>query len=356
MPLKGKNVLWWGRFDPDYSRNRVLMPLFSELGWTSIRFRPTFSRLGAFEAFLKGVETPDMVWVPCFRQRDLEAARRWSRSRRIPLVFDPLISAYDKQVFEREKYRPGSFRARRLLRWETALFQAADVVVADTGEHARFFEETFAVSPKRIVVVPVGAEEELFSPALPGETGRRGKEVEVLFYGSFIHLQGPPVILEAVRRYQGPPVRWRFIGHGPLLEQCRRLAGGMENVIFEPWIPFSELPEKIRGADILLGIFGETPKTGRVIPNKVYQALACGKPVITCFSNAYPPELVGNPESGISWVPPGNPEALAATVANLAGQHQNLEEKGNSARRSYERHFSRQRILEQLQVLAEKVL
>ena len=28
-----KTVLWWGRFGPDYSRNRVAIALFKELGW-----------------------------------------------------------------------------------------------------------------------------------------------------------------------------------------------------------------------------------------------------------------------------------------------------------------------------------
>jgi glycosyltransferase involved in cell wall biosynthesis len=333
----------------------VLNSLFPYLDWTSSCFRPSFSRLGVFEALLKGVARPDLVWVPCFRQRDLRAARLWSKSKGIPLVFDPLISTYDKQVFERKKYPPGGFRAHRLLRWEKSLFQAADVVIADTREHARFFEETFAIPLERIVVVPVGAEEELFSPAPPGEKGMDRKAVEILFFGSFIQLQGPHIIVEAARRYQGPPVRWRFIGHGPLLALCQKLAGSMKNIVFEPWVPYGDLPGRIRGADILLGIFGETPKAGRVIPNKVYQALACGKPVITCLSEAYPPELVGNPESGIAWVPPGDPEALVAMVADLVGLRQSLGERGHCARCSYDKHFSRQRILTQLQVLAAKV-
>ena len=29
----GKKVLFWGRFDPGYSRNRVYISLFRELGW-----------------------------------------------------------------------------------------------------------------------------------------------------------------------------------------------------------------------------------------------------------------------------------------------------------------------------------
>ena len=33
--MSTKRVLWWGRFDAGYSRNRVYISLFKELGWKS---------------------------------------------------------------------------------------------------------------------------------------------------------------------------------------------------------------------------------------------------------------------------------------------------------------------------------
>jgi len=345
MNTAARTVLWWGRFDPDYSRNRILRQAYAALGWQVVDFHPVLSALGDIEALLHRLPRANLIHVPCFRQRDLSAAARYARRCGIPLLFDPLISAYDKQVFEREKLSEGSAKAESLLRGEQKLFQSADIVLADTSEHARFFTETLGVDSSRLHVVYVGAEESVFAPGTPHAPN---SPTEVLFYGSFIPLQGPQVIIEAARRYQGPPVRWVLLGSGPLLAECKRKAEGLTAVAFEDRLPYTELPERIRRADILLGVFGKTPKTLRVIPNKVFQALACGKPLVTCPAPAYPAGLIDSGNSGIAWVPAGDSAALATRVAECALRPDQLAELGNNARASYEKFFSGDAVRRQL--------
>lgn len=340
------SVLWWGRFDPNYSRNRILRLLLSEMGWQVLDFHPHLSALGDWEAGLRHLPRPDLVWVPCFRQRDLAAASRWARAKGLPLLFDPLISAYDKQVFERAKCLPNSPRARRLHAWERGLFQRADIVLADTRAHAAYFMAEFGLSPERVHVVYVGAEEPLFHPApLPDHSD--GSPLEVLFYGSFIALQGPQVIVEAARQYQGPPVQWTLLGQGPLRAECERLARGLANVRFEDPLPYAQLPARIHRADILLGIFGVGAKAGRVIPNKVFQSLACGRPVLTRRAEAYPPTLCGEGH-GLYWLAPGSAEDLANKVASLAADKRALAASGPLARAAYEAELSLTMVREQL--------
>lgn len=346
MNATAATVLWWGRFDPDYSRNRILRQAYAALGWRIVDFQPLFSPLGDLEASLRHLPRIDLVHVPCFRQRDIAAAHRYARRRSLPLLFDPLISAYDKQVFERDKFPEHSTRAGRLRNWESSLFGHADAVLADTTEHARFFADTLGVPGDRLHVVFVGAEEALFKPETPPHAPN--DPLEVLFYGSFIPLQGPEMIVEAARLYNGPPVRWVLLGNGPLRAECERRTAGLSNVVFENWVPYEQLPDRIRRADILLGVFGATPKAQRVIPNKVFQALGCGKPLVTCRAPAYPAGLLELENSGIRWVPAGDGEALARAVAELAAQPQQLATLGAQARTRYEQFFAAERVKEQL--------
>ncbi len=341
MPI----VLRWGRFDPDYSRNRILRGLLAGLGWQVVDFHPRMSALADWEARLHRLPRPDLVWVPCFRQRDLAAASRWARSQGVPLLFDPLISAYDKQVDERGKFAADSGRARRLLAQERGLLQRADIVLADTPAHADYFAETLGVARERLHVVYVGAEEALFRP-LPSPPKPPGEPLEALFFGSFIPLQGPEVIVAAARLYRGPPVKWTLLGQGPLRRVCEEQAQGLDNVLFADWLPYAELPERIAQADILLGVFGTTPKAGRVIPNKVFQALACGKPVVTRRATAYPAGLAEG--SGLVWVEAGDAAGLAEQVALLAAAPERLAALGEQALAAYQTCFSRERMLADL--------
>jgi glycosyltransferase involved in cell wall biosynthesis len=345
MTIARKKVLWWGRFDPDYSRNRILRQAYGTLGWEVIDFHPLLSQTADIEALLRRLPLPDLVHVPCFRQRDIAAAYRHARRHGLQLLVDPLISAYDKQVFERKKFPEHSTRADRLLREERKLFQSAAIVLADTSEHARFFVETLGVAPDRVHVVYVGAEAAMFTPA--ANPHPPNNPIDVLFYGSFIPLQGAQVIIDAARLYQGPPVSWVLLGSGPLLEDCKRKAEGLPNVSFEGWLPYADLPDRIRRADILLGVFGTTPKTQRVIPNKVFQALACGKPVVTCSAPAYPAQISAA-EAGIIFIAAGRPDELAATVGRLAIDPARLEHHGRAARVLYEENFSFTEIAQQL--------
>jgi glycosyltransferase involved in cell wall biosynthesis len=218
--------------------------------------------------------------------------------------------------------------------------QRADLVLVDTPGHADYFHGTLGVRRERLHVVPIGAEETLFiaKPKPPGTP------LEIFFYGSFITLQGPQIIIEAAQCYQGPAVRWHLAGAGPLLDHCRALAAGHPDIVFENWIPYPELPTRIHRADLLLGIFGATAKASRVIPNKVYQALACGRPVVTLTSPAYPTELREQRDCGILWVPPADPAALAIAVAQCAENKAQLPELGVQARACYERYFSMARV------------
>lgn len=347
-------VLWWGRFDPDYSRNRILRQAFRELGWNVVDFRPALSALADLQAMLRNLPAVDLVWVPCFRQRDIAAARRWSRKRGLPLIVDPLISAYDKQVFERGKFIEGSPCAEWLRRWEGDLLRSADLVIADTPAHADFYRQAFAISGQRLGVIYVGAEEALFQPEPQLPCGGK-RPLEVLFYGSFIGLQGPEVIVDAARLYEGPPVRWVMLGDGPIKGECMRRAQGLANVTFEPRLPYFELPARIHQADVLLGIFGTSAKAGRVIPNKVFQALACGRPVITRDANAYPGQLRLQAMSGLLWVPAGNAIELARAVEKLARDPNGISELSLQASVTYGHFFSKAILKDQLRSCLEVV-
>ncbi|WP_250656606.1 glycosyltransferase [Alkalimarinus coralli] len=338
-----KRILWWGRhgnYGPNYPRNRTIIKCLKDLDHEVIEFQPRISKLANLEATLNAFKDIDLVWVPCFRQRDLAAAARWARKRNIPLVFDPLISAYDKRVNEKRKFSADSRRAKRLLKWEKKLYALADIVIADTRCHKQYFVDQLGCEEDKVLVIPVSAEEALFFP----KTMPKNEIPEVLFFGTFIGLQGPTYIAESVTHYDGPKIKLTFLGDGPERAQCERIIQQTNNpkveVTFEDWIPFHDLPDRIRQSDICLGVFGTGEKSLRVIPNKVYQALACGKPVVTMKGGAYPPAL--DSCNGVNFVTAGTPADIALSISNILKK--DLPLLSEEAARMYSKYFSNQTI------------
>ena len=159
-----KRLLWWGRFDPDYSRNRILRALLSRCGYQLSDFIPRVSSLGSIEAYFRKPTVPDAIWVPAFRHRDFHSAHRFAASHHLPLIFDPLISSWDKVIFERGKYLPSDRKSNKLLQWEQAIFAKADLILADTSLHADFYVETLTADPEKTFVVSVGGRGTAVSP------------------------------------------------------------------------------------------------------------------------------------------------------------------------------------------------
>ncbi len=351
------HIVMWGReggYGPDYPRNRVVLAAMQALGHSVSLFKPKLSISADWEYALRRLPKPDLIWVPCFRQRDVAAAARYAKRHAVPLIFDPLISAYDKQVNEKQKFGADTATAKRLLRWEQQRFAMADVLIADTEGHAQYFSEQLGFPRERIVVVPVGAEESLFVPTpLPARSA--DEPLQLVFFGTFIGLQGVEVLVEAIGRYDGPPVHWSLLGEGPLKGHCEqriahlnaeRAQRGLPTlpVQFEGWRKLAELPARLQQADAFLGIFGAGDKSRRVIPNKVYQGLALARPVITAATPAYPSALLRDEQQGLFWCEPGDADSLAAAVQRFALQRAAIAHLAATARESYERFFS-QRVI-----------
>lgn len=348
-----RTLLWWGHSDINYSRNRICRQAMQAMGYRIVDFRPWFRWGVQWQASMHHLGKPDLVWVPCFRQRDILAARSWASKHQVPLLVDPLISAWDKQVFERAKFAPDSHQARQLKIWESGLLQSADIVLADTDLHARLFADELGVARERLFTVHVGAEEPLFQPR---PRNHSASSLEILFYGSFIGLHGVETIIEAARLAKGQSnIIWTLLGDGPQKPVCIERATGFENIRFESAIPYHELPQRIANADILLGVFGGSAKAGNVIPNKVFQALACRKPVITRHSSAYPPKESPEANAGLALIAPENPTALLNAVMSWAAIPTGLPSRGEASRNYYDANFSKKHIQLQLQTAIQSL-
>ena len=259
-------------------------------------------RLAQAEArlWLRGVPPADAVVVGYPGHPDLWAARRAARGR--PVVFNPLVALSDTFVIDRGRFPAGSLTARALRALDRAALRAADLVVADTEAHAHLFRELGA---RTVETIFVGAEAQWFQPGW-----HAAEPFTCLFVGKLAPLQGLETILAVSRA--APELHFRIVASG---QREALLESAPANVERLAWVPYERLAAEYHRASCALGIFGTTPKARRVIPNKVFQALACGVPVVTADTPAVR-ELLRDGESALL-VPPGDGTALAVALRRL---------------------------------------
>jgi glycosyltransferase involved in cell wall biosynthesis len=280
-------------------------------------------------------------------------ARLVAAWHRVPLVVDPLVSLWDTFAGDRSLVSGAGAPGAVLRVADRLAFGLPRLVLADTAAHARAWGETFALRRDQMAVVPVGA---LPEPQADGSarTLEAGEPLVVFQYGKWSPLHGADVVLGAAGRLRDEPVRLVLAGEGQLSERLttRIAAEGLRNVEWLGRLTPAALRARTLAADVCLGVFGSSAKAGRVVPNKVHDALACGRPVVTADSEAAR-ELLHDGETALL-VPPGDADALAGAVRRLRDQAER-EALGAAALALYRRRLTPARIAADLLTALEGV-
>lgn len=346
-------VVAWGGYDDSKPRVRLLLDSLRRQGalagevhvpvWREIEDKSVADKaklLRAVGRWLAGM--PRALWHLATLPRGqnlllpypgtpdifLAAIFAWLAGRKI--VLDAFLPIHDTIVRDRALLHEGSFLSRLIWRVERAGLRLADVVLVDTDQHGDFLSHEFAIDRARFVTVLVGAEPQFDRAQRAASPVRQRDRSEgrfrVLFYGQLIPLHGVETILDAALLTAGEDIDWTIVGKGqlePLVHQFMVEHGG-KGIEWIPWVEYQALPDLIESADLCLGVFGGSGKAGRVIPNKLFQVLAMGKPVVTRSSPAVDDLAALHPET-IMTIAPEDPEALANAVRRARAQCSRLK-------------------------------
>ncbi len=125
-------------------------------------------------------------------------------------------------------------------------------------------------------------------------------------------------------------------------------------MILRDWIPFKELLEAVSYADVCLGIFGDTEKAFRIVPNKVFQCLSLEKPVITGRTPAITEYFVDKED--IFLCEAANAESLAEAIMLLKNNERLREKIARNGYRSIQENFTSETIGRQIRKILSKAL
>jgi glycosyltransferase involved in cell wall biosynthesis len=293
------------------------------------------------------VKDVDLVWgttPPIFQSF---TAWMLARLKRVPFLLEvrDLWPAFAVQV--------GVLRNPILIRaseWlERFLYRHADGLVVNSPG---FVEHVQARGARHVSVVPNGADAAMFDPDASGAQFRQrhGLPAEafvVLYAGAHGLSNDLGVVLQAAEMLKAEArILILLLGDGkdkPAL-QAKAEELKLSNVRFLPPLPKVDMPEALAAADACLAILKPISLYSTVYPNKVFDYMAAGRPVLLAIDGVMR-KVIEEAEAG-RFVAPGDALALAQAITEMASDPAKGRGMGRAGRATLEAHFDRSQLAE----------
>jgi glycosyltransferase involved in cell wall biosynthesis len=241
---------------------------------------------------------------------------------------------------------------------EGFLYQHADLVVVNSPG---FIKHTWERGAENVELVPNGSDTSMFNPQkIDMESiqywSHPGKFV-ALYAGAHGMSNDLEIVLQAAALLNDRlDIFIVLLGDGKEKPALQDLAQELElsNLQFLPPIPKNEMPAALAAADACIAILKPIPLYGTVYPNKVFDYMAAGKPVLLAMEGVIR-EVIEASGAGLA-IPPGDPASLAKGIIYLADHKEESREIGSRGREYVKQHFDRPIQAEKFATVFENLL
>ena len=215
----------------------------------------------------------------------------------------------------------------------------------------------------KVTVIPNASDLELFSPDVDGSVEHQrlglGDKFAAIYFGAMGLANGLEYVIEAARilaERGNNKIVFVLHGSGGKRAELEKMASKYEltNVIFSNLVPDKEqLARIVAGCDVCMTIY-RAAKEHTWSPNKMFDALAAGKPVLINVPG-WLGETIENNNCG-RCLDADRPQMLADALEELAADRELCRRMGKNARELAEREFDRVKLANRLEnVLIEAV-
>lgn len=307
----------------------------------------------------KTLDRPDIVFATHTPLTVGLAGMALSRHFDVPFVFEV------RDLWPEALVNVGALRNPLATGWlrrmARKIYRRADHIVALSPGMKEGIVQA-GIRAEKVTVIPNASDLDLFRPDLDGHASRTrlglGERFAAIYFGAMGMANGLDYVIEAARilaeRGQEHIV---FVLHGSggkrkeLEDLARRY--GLRNVVFSDLVPDKEEVARIvAGCDVCMTIY-RAAKEHTWSPNKMFDALAAGKPVLINVPG-WLGETVEKNKCG-RFLDPYRPEALAEAMDELSNDPGLCRQMGENARALAEREFDRQLLAARLEAVLTKV-
>ncbi len=208
--------------------------------------------------------------------------------------------------------------------------------------------EKYKITKEKIIYIPNWSED--FYKPVPYNEELAKKEnlygfFNIVFAGNLGKAQNLESLLEAARSLISfPEIQFIIYGEGSNRAVLEKLAEDLPNVVFKGKREAMDMPDLLALANITLVTLKREPIFALTIPSKIQSYLACGRPIIAALEGSGA-DVIREANAGLV-CQPDDYVALERAILKLYRLNiDELEEFGKNGRNYYEKHFSREGIL-----------
>ncbi|PKD44645.1 glycosyltransferase family 4 protein [Rhodohalobacter barkolensis] len=281
-----------------------------------------------------------------------------SKLKRKPWVFE-LRDLWPESIATVGAMSKESRAYRTLEKIELGLYKSADLVIPNTPAFKTNLVNR-GIPKEKMHVIPNGANLELFDPDRKNPELKEKLGIKEEFVIGYIGTHGLAhsldFVIESIAKADFGNIHFLFIGDGAEKEKVKSMAEdkGLENVTFLDPIPKDQIPDYLALTNASLVPLKKSDTFKTVIPSKIFEACAMGKPIILGVEGQAK-EIIDEFDAGVCFEPENSTE-FADAVNRLVGDkelYQTLSENALNLARAYDR---KKLAKEMLEVIREKVV
>lgn len=181
----------------------------------------------------------------------------------------------------------------------------------------------------------------------------------ITFAGNIGTAQGLNILPKAakiIKIKSEKKIRFNIVGDGRYKNELVNIVSDMKlNDMFNfiPKQPATRIPEFLAASDAAFLSLTDSPLFAMTIPAKLQSYMACGSPIIASATGETE-KIIKESNSGLC-ARPGDEEELANNIIKLSRMSiEELKQLGHNARMYYDKHFSKNKLLDKMDVYFNK--
>lgn len=266
-----------------------------------------------------------------------------ARCKRVPFVFE-VRDLWPESLFA-VGCSDNSHLYRALAAIAGFLYRASDHIVVVTDAFKEHLIEKWQIPTEKVSVVENGVDTELFRPRDTNPGARNPFKFVVSYIGTVGLAHGLETLVEAASKLQNsaPHVAFNIIGEGAEKEKIISIVHHkrLHNVQFIDQQPREKIPAHISASDACLVLLRGSEIFRTVLPTKMLEFMACGRPVIAAV-DGFARDVLCQAHAGVA-IEPQNSAELAQAIVSLAADPQRCAQYGSNGRRYILQNFTRER-------------